>query len=262
MSDREYFSLRYAVPGFAFILIVVGMNYKPVFDILKGTDSSEVLGVFLSFLSLFAGSAIGFLVAQFWYSYFHWRRIYALVFKHHETLMEEEFSFKSGTHGKDKDITLSAILDYILLSEKDEKYWKYCQRRWDIFHTLSCTLVSIKSGMITGLILRIVLVISFVGKGLGDLLSYATYQPLLEQFQTLTTEMKTDALLFVFTLVSAVALILVVIYGRMQVFNEYHKILEILIRKKAREPNFKKELREAFPSFFAVKEAGRAKNNM
>jgi len=256
MAEREYFSLRYTVPGFAFMLIIVGMNYKPVFDILKGTSPSEyVLGVFLSFLSLFAGSAIGFLVAQFWYSYFHWRRIYhSLVFKRHETLMEKEFSFNSGIQGKDKDVTLSAILDYVLLSNEDEKYWKYCQRRWDIFHTLSCTLVSMMLGMITGLILRIILMTSFAEKGLGDLLSCATYQRLLEQFQTLSAESKTDVLLFAFTLVSAVTMILVMIYGRMQVFNEYHKILEILIKKKARNYDFKKELREVFPSFFAVKE--------
>lgn len=251
MSEREYFSLRYAVPGFTFILIILGLNYSPLLSILRESGTTEVFGVFLSFLSLFAGSAIGFLVAQIWYSYFHWRRIYSNVFKRLENIAKEKLGFESKAEGKDKDVMLSAVLDHILLETHDEKYWKYCQRRWDVFHTLSCTLVSLILGVCLGLIMRIASFCTLAQKRLGDILVYETYRPLLEQFSTLSLEAKVDALSFVFMLISVIALILITLYGRRQVFNEYYPILRILIGKYSED--LKASLRKAFPDFF-VKE--------
>lgn len=254
MSGREYFSLRYAVPGFTFILIIVGLNYSPLLSILRELGTTEVLGVFLSFLSLFAGSAIGFLVAQIWYSYFHWRRIYCSnIFKRLENIAKEKLGFKSEVVGKKRDVTLSAVLDYMLLSRIDEKYWKYCQRRWDIFHILSCTLVSLILGVCLGFIVRITFFCSLAEDGLRNIVVYKTYRPLLEQFSTLSVEAKIDSLLFIFVLISVIALVLITLYGRRQVFNEYYKILEILIGECSED--FKKSLREAFPNFFVEKKA-------
>jgi hypothetical protein len=115
MSEREYFSLRYAVPGFTFILIILGLNYSPLLSILRASGTTEVFGVFLSLLSLFAGSAIGFLVAQISYFYFHWRRIYSSAFKSLENAAKEKLGFNPKAKGKEKDVMLSAILDNILL---------------------------------------------------------------------------------------------------------------------------------------------------
>jgi len=68
MAERQYFSLRYAIPGYAFILLVIAINYVPLLNILP--EFSEVFGAFLAFLSLFSGSAIGFLICQAWWWWF------------------------------------------------------------------------------------------------------------------------------------------------------------------------------------------------
>lgn len=252
MSDREYFSLRYAVPGFTFILTIVGVNYSNTLGFLRQSGSTEAFGAFLSFLALFAGSAIGFLVAQIWFSYFHWRRIYySHVFKHLESLLKENLNFEPKTAGKGKDVTLSAVLDYILLYKRGEKYWKYCQRRWDIFHTLSCTSLSLKLGIFTGLLLRIILMCSFTSKGLGELLNYEIYRPFIEQFPSLSAQVKIDTLMVLFTLISVIVLIFILHYGKRQVFNEYFEIMKILIRKSS--PEFQKSLNDVFPQFFIKK---------
>lgn len=67
MSERQYFSLRYAIPGFAFILILIGINFVPLLKFLEEIPAfKDSFGAFLAFFSLFSGSAIGFLISQFW----------------------------------------------------------------------------------------------------------------------------------------------------------------------------------------------------
>lgn len=79
MPEREYFSFRYAIPGYTFLLLVVLINYIPLLTILRATGAGQVFGAFLAFLSLFTGSAIGFLVSQFWWLYFsHGDRIFGV----------------------------------------------------------------------------------------------------------------------------------------------------------------------------------------
>jgi hypothetical protein len=240
MSAREYFSLRYAVPGFTFILIIVGMNFLPIFFFLRRMGTPEAFGVILSFLSLFAGSAIGFLVSQVYYWYYHWKRIYAKVLVRQEGLMKEKLGWKvDAPKGREKDVMMSAVLDYRVLWEKDDRYWGYFQRRWDIYHTLSSTLVSFVLGLLVGSVTRVIVECIFAMKE-------SIWKPW--QFQTLTTEAKIDVLLMAFTVISAVALALFIWRGKRQVFNEYDKVLDLLIRSST--PEFKASLQEAFRDFF------------
>lgn len=70
MSKRDYFSVRYTVPGYTLILLVIGINYFPFLKILETTEFGSVFGAFLGFLSLFASSALGFLVSQlYWWRF-------------------------------------------------------------------------------------------------------------------------------------------------------------------------------------------------
>jgi hypothetical protein len=67
MSQRHFFSFRYSIPGYTFIVLVIGTNYVPLFEVLTARGFESVFVAFLAFLSLLSGSAIGFLISQFWY---------------------------------------------------------------------------------------------------------------------------------------------------------------------------------------------------
>jgi prepilin signal peptidase PulO-like enzyme (type II secretory pathway) len=244
VPEREYFSLRYAVPGFIIILIIVGLNYSPIVETLKPSGPSDIFGVVISFLSLFAGSAIGFLVAQFWFGWFNWRRIDAKrVYKRHLQIMKDKFRWRPENDLEDKDnaSVLSAVLDYMLLYEKDNNKWGYCQRKWDIYHILSCSLISLIIGFSIGLPLRIAF-------------NYWIFSSSsILDFSALNTQTKTDVLLFMFTLLSVIVFLILVFLTRRQIFNEYHKMLDIFVNHMAGNEKFLKELKDTFPDHFEDK---------
>jgi hypothetical protein len=66
MADRDYFDLRYAIPGFTFLLIVFLINYKLIENITSPSLIS-IGDIFLGFLTLLSGSAIGFLITQIYF---------------------------------------------------------------------------------------------------------------------------------------------------------------------------------------------------
>jgi hypothetical protein len=243
MPEREYFSLRYAVPGFIFILVLVGMNFLPIMVFLQFMGATEIFGVILAFLSLFSGSAIGFVVAQVWFCYYHWRRPYAKLFKKQEPLVEHMFGLKQGVAGKDKDVRLSAILDFIVLNEKDKRYWEYFQRRWDLFHTLSSILVSVLLGLGAASFLRFFIELLFG-------IQQGFWMTLLNSLQgaSLSLPSKIDLLIMIFTVASVAVVALLLRYLRKQAFNEYHFMLEAVIRADA--SRLKPMLHQAFPESF------------
>lgn len=239
MSSREYFSLRYAVPGFSLILVIIGLNFYPIFEILKESVTNNVIGIVLSFLSLFAGSAIGFIVAQIWFAWFTGLKLdYKRVFKHFEKDVETHFGWAPSNKVEDKDSTLSAVFDYMLLFEKDKNRWEYCQRKWDIYHIMSATLVSLIFGVGVGLILRVTLSLYFLEE------TSLSWAPIASM------PIQTDFLLFVFTLINVFAFTIVIYVARRQIFNEYNRMLRILIVHMGNKPEFIKELKDAFPGYF------------
>lgn len=246
MSSREYFSLRYAVPGFVFILIVVGLNYYPIVEILKGQGTTEVFGVVLSFLSLFAGSAIGFLIAQVWFLIFHYRRGYTKWLRPLEDDLAQNMGWigkkalrekiekmdkkEAEEYKKKRDVAMASSLDYTLLTMKDSDLWKFFQRKVDLFHIMSSTLISLIVGIVVGFISRLFIQFIFYGNWI---------EPFFVQ-ATLTLQAKTDILLFSITLISAVFFIWVLRYLRNEVFFEYHPVIKLMINS----PNFLKKLEE------------------
>ena len=50
MSERSYFDLRNAVPGYCFILIILSINYFPILDIIRRI--AEIESIFGTALSL------------------------------------------------------------------------------------------------------------------------------------------------------------------------------------------------------------------
>jgi len=53
-------------------MIAIGANIFPLFDLIRLGGAPEILGVVLGLATLLTGSALGFLVSQFWW-WFHLR---------------------------------------------------------------------------------------------------------------------------------------------------------------------------------------------
>jgi len=261
MSDREYFSLRYAVPGFSLILIVAGLNYLPIVAILKGSGVNDIFAVVLSFLSLFAGSAIGFLVSQVWFLWFNfWKLDSTRVNKHLEEVMNKTIGWilekKSGKLSilrkkkRERASVMSATIDYLLLTEKDDRNWRFCQRKWDLYHIMSCTLVSLIFGVTIGSALRASIEWLFYGRGIGEIVS-AGVSAFGGQVSGVAIDAKSDVLLVASTFASVLFLVLIIVFARRQVFNEYYEVLKIVITHRSSDKKkITKDLVKTFPVFF------------
>lgn len=78
MSERSFFNLRYALPGYTFILLNLLINLRFLLylfmtimpDIQLSEIALSLLGVLFGFLTLMSGSAVGFLVSQVWYIFY------------------------------------------------------------------------------------------------------------------------------------------------------------------------------------------------
>lgn len=219
VPNREYFSLRYAVPGFSFILISLGLNYSKIVNFLisSGSSNGNVIPIVISIISLFSGSAIGFLIIQIWFALFHCLRIYARKLKSFEHDLFKYLKWKPKGEGKDKDILISALSDYMLIVEKKEMFWSYLQRKWDLYHILWGTIISLILGTAVGLFFRFV--------------------PMLP------SRTGADSPLAVITLTMVGVLGLVIFYGSTQVFNEYNKVLKAFILGKKDDKDFIKLLK-------------------
>ena len=234
MAEREYFSLRYTVPGFVFILIIFGINYSVVLNVIGRQGSVDVFSVSVAILSLFASSAIGFLISQIWFFYFHWKRIYAKILrwdKHDlEESMKKSFGWnKDATPSKLRDEIMGTVVDYILNSTvpKESNLFKFFQRKIDLFHTMSSTLLSIVVGLIFGCGIRFVV---------GVFGSY--------QFFTWI-----DLFLFYFTIISACIFICVLCYLRNEIFFEYHPMLKLFLNKAKKTKDLHEDLHEVYPEY-------------
>ncbi len=242
MATRDYFSLTYAVPGFVFTLVVAGLNFSPILTILSNTQigSQQIgdFGIVLSFLSLFASSAVGFLVSQLWFTYFHLRKVYVSVLSDVFEDMKAVFGWKQNA--KDNIEKTITVLDYMLMTEATDHNWNFAQRKWDIFGLLSCTMYALGFGAIAGISLRFTFEWTFNGK-----------LP-LEIFSLSTIQSKTDNILFWLTIASVFVFIVILYFGRSRVFREYIPMLRILIRAKAKDTKtgFISTLEETFPENF------------
>lgn len=163
MPEREYFSFRYTIPGYTFILLVVAINLFPLLKILETTRAGEVFGAFLAFLSLFTGSAIGFLISQFWW----WkygdrpflgnvafepaaREIYKRYLKKDKENSEEPTT--QEIQGNIKRI--GYVFEYIIRIDKESKFFDTAGRRWDMYHVFSSTMLALIIGAVVGLFCR------------------------------------------------------------------------------------------------------------
>jgi len=215
MSEREYFSLRYTVPGFVFILVVIGLNYSVILNIVTRQGMTDVSSIAVSILSLFASSAIGFLISQIWFSIFHKKRIYAKILQKHgiEDAMKKSFGWnKDKEKSKERDEIMGTSVDYILnyvLKTDQCNLYRFFQRKIDLYHTMSSTWISLIIGLIVGLPLRVCL-----------------------YFSGYPFDLKIDYCLFGFTIGATIFFFMLLTYLREEIFFEYHPMLKLLFNSK------------------------------
>jgi len=157
MSERQYFSLRYAIPGYAFILLIVGINFFPLLEALRTTQVSEVFGAFLAFLSLFSGSAIGFLIYQVWWLRFQ-NKVGILGLEEFErsiTAFSKKYGLEPPKCNKKAQREFITAIDYATHVEVRENLLAMAERRWDVYHVLSSTRYTLWIGVATGIVGRV-----------------------------------------------------------------------------------------------------------
>ena len=122
MSERTFFTLRYALPGYIFLLSVILVNWESLFSVRA---LSPVFGALFAFLYLLSGSAIGFLVSQLWYVYFNWR-LFGKYYYHDKinTILKKLTPLESF----DKH-ALQVFSDYIQRLSTSKGMLTYSQRR-------------------------------------------------------------------------------------------------------------------------------------
>jgi len=157
MSERAYFGLRYALPGYTFILmafLIIWPNLQTLFlqDVIRFDTS--LFSAFLAFFTLLEGSAIGFLVSQLWYWF------YDFILRENSLKPARRFLQQQNTYGLTQEDTPEGIhkqtvfLDYIVqLAEK--QLLAYTERRWDLLNTLGSTLVAVLLGSFIGFLIRV-----------------------------------------------------------------------------------------------------------
>lgn len=244
MSERTYFSLRYAIPGYALTLLVIGINHVPLLKFLEITRFEAAFGAFLAFLTLFTGSALGFLVSQFWWWWYKRQGgLYGIPKFKKEVLevlvdkfgLPERFKKLQKNQNEDKG-KIIVVYDYISHSEKKEKeaLFAYSERRWDLYTLLSSTMWSLGIGLIVGIFCRI-------------FFEYFLFESLFSiPLPDSNSIAELFALLSIFA--SVILLMFILLGGRQWVIFEYSAIAEARIRdSKAKRAH----IRKAFPDIFA-----------
>jgi membrane protein implicated in regulation of membrane protease activity len=160
MPERSFFELRYALPGYTFVLmafLILAPDLLTLFMHIP-TDLVGLIAPFLAFFTLLEGSAVGFLMSQIWWLIFNrWLRKGRLQ-EAREFLREKSRFSKEGKEyeliqGDLKKET--AFLDYIFFKTENREMLSYIQRRWDLLHTLGSTLVALSLGSLLGIVFRL-----------------------------------------------------------------------------------------------------------
>lgn len=135
ITERGWFSYRYAVPGFIFIIFVFLFNLDTIIYILIKNPIKLDLAAIVAVLAFLSGPAVGFVVTQIWYLIFGkkiGRRSVRICFYRKNV---REMLEKRGVR-RDRFVVDA---DYWALEEVSPQVFNYLTRRWDLFHVLVST---------------------------------------------------------------------------------------------------------------------------
>jgi len=151
MSERTFFTIRYALPGYTFILITILVAYPKLMDLffqIRIPQNVEFIAAFLAFFSLLGGGAIGFLVSQVWYLIYNWILPAKYKLNKARKLLEDAYGLIDNFNRQ------TIFLDYVV-HHSNKEILTYMQRRFDLLHTLGSTLFAIFFGSLFGFLVRI-----------------------------------------------------------------------------------------------------------
>jgi hypothetical protein len=240
MSLRGYFSLRYTVPGYAFILIVVAINYVPIMELLRGIGVSDAYAIFLGFLSLVTGSALGFLLTQYyWWRFREKGGLFSIdEFAKVEQFLVNDFQYIPPNDRNERRRTSAAILDFLIYIG-DKPLIEYLWRRWDMYNLLSSTAHVLRLGLFVGAAYRIFFEYYFFRK------AFWGYESLRGYLSFGNAEGVALTLIFI----GVVALSIICSKSGVSIINEYCPMLEAIARDSMKKNEAR--VREAFHSRFA-----------
>lgn len=238
------------------ILLVIGINHVPLLKILQTTGIDSGFGAFLAFLSLFAGSALGFLVSQFWWWKYEREGAHFGI----DALVEEGGSLhilieelglvdlrKTPKKMTQRKKEVLAVYDYISAqaADKFKDLGARATRRWDMYHLLSPTMYTVWIGWLVGIAFRFYYWIFLFGASFSIYCNAGFWAEFLAQS---------------FILIVVVVLACLLYSGTRQTIVYYADISKIRFRRLFSEMKDKKEmgeiekvrkdLREIFPSIF------------
>jgi hypothetical protein len=149
-AERSFFNMRYAVPGFTFILISILTSYPTLKDILFPIADATLVAAFLAFFSLLGGGAIGFLVSQVWHLVDFW-----LFYGNYGKFRKLREDLKTEYHLSDDRLEQVFRMDNLFNSLSERRIQIYAQRRYDLMHTCGSTLIATILGYALGILIRI-----------------------------------------------------------------------------------------------------------
>jgi hypothetical protein len=142
---EERITLRYGVPGYSFLIIILIASWRVVLEELSKIPgiSGPLLAGFLTFIW---GVPAGFLISQLYFIIFTafggYRGRWKL--RKHLELLEK--------YGVPKD-KLVCVYDYILHGSQEKGIITYLDRRWNIVHSLKATILALILALPFGFIL-------------------------------------------------------------------------------------------------------------
>lgn len=239
MSERAFFTLRYALPGYTFILmtfLVIIPNLDGLLSISNLTENGILFTAFLTFFTLLSGGAIGFLVSQVWY-FVHNSLLKGQFVKETRNYLQEKFNLSD-------DVSRQLIfLDYVFHTS-DKSPVGYVQRRLDLKHILGSTIFSIIFGGLLGFLIRIEVPLKHIT--LGTALSSINFQSSIIDFYYLLNPIAIKKIFINYAiltvtiydfilLVIAAGFIAVLYIGFRKISREHSYMADVVIHKIVEE---------------------------
>jgi len=238
MAERSYFSLRYAIPGYTFLLLFIVINYRVILPFPK----------FFDFLIALSGSAIGFPITQTW---FLWRRLrntfYNTIRNAIATFSNRYNIIANPTEEQKKVIVVAYSYVIDVVGERHRNLREYLDRRFDLFNTFGATIVSILWGLSLGWIIRLIAAF-FLEKPFH-------FQELIKKSDLNCGLLNyTEFWVLVLTTIFGIAAILLLCGSKKHVMEQYDLMARALIEIGYKCGIVKQEdLMDMFPDIFHVK---------
>jgi len=159
LSSEGEVILRYGVPGYAFIGVIVALNIKPIHILFRtiGFPASLIIAV----ITFFSGIPFGFMISQIWWWIFESRGGYVRIHcEPRDSIREIKYS-EGINHNKLKRIALPRL--YFIVAEQEEYVQNAIRRLGTIYHSLRAAGLSLLLGLLTGLTLKTTMLAPYGG---------------------------------------------------------------------------------------------------